>query len=276
MARPQVAVPPPSGLSPSEVHDGSDPGKPVSRFFTISVIVLALALFASLIALGTWQVQRRAWKLDLIERVEQRVHAAPVAAPERGQWPKIKPAIDEYRHVRLTGTFLHDRETLVQASTVQGSGFWVLTPLQAADGTTVLVNRGFVLPELRDRAARAPSTLPGEASVAGLLRITEPGGGFLRKNDAKGNRWYSRDVQAIAAAQGLQNVAPFFVDADASSPAPGQSLREAPEARQLPEPQGGLTVISFYNNHLVYALTWYGLALMVLGGAWVVLRERRR
>lgn len=276
MARPHVAAPPPSGLSASDVHDGSDPGKPVSRFFKTLVVVLALVLFASLVALGTWQVQRRAWKLDLIERVEERVHAAPVAAPERGQWPQIKPAIDEYRHVRVTGTFLHDRETLVQANTVQGSGFWVLTPLQAADGTTVLVNRGFVLPELRDRATRAPSTLPGEASVTGLLRITEPGGGFLRKNDAPGNRWYSRDVQAIAAAQGLQNVAPFFVDADANAPAPGQSLREAPEARQLPEPQGGLTVISFYNNHLVYALTWYGLALMVLGGAWVVLRERRR
>ena len=276
MARPHVVAPPPSGLSPSVELSGNDAGKPVSRSSTTLVIVLAFSLFAILIALGTWQVQRRAWKLDLIERVEQRVHAAPVTAPERDQWPQIRTAIDEYRHVRITGTFLHDRETLVQASTVQGSGFWVLTPLQAADGTTVLINRGFVLPELRDRATRAPSTLPGETSVTGLLRITEPGGGFLRKNDAKGDRWYSRDVQAIAAAQGLQNVAPFFVDADANAPAPDQPLRESPEARRLSEPLGGLTVIAFYNNHLVYALTWYGLALMVLGGAWVVLRERRR
>lgn len=276
MARPQVAAKAVSRLPLPARRDTNASAKRTSWLFTTSIALLGLVLFASLVALGTWQVQRRVWKLDLIERVEQRVHGAPVAAPVPGDWPQVSAANDSYRHVRVTGTFVHDRETLVQASTVEGSGFWVLTPLQAADGTTVLVNRGFIPPESRDRATRASSTLPGETSVAGLLRITEPGGGFLRKNDPPGNRWYSRDVQAIAAAQGLQKVAPYFVDADATGPAPGQPPREAPGEQRPSGPIGGLTVIDFHNNHLVYAITWYGLALMVVGGAWIVLRERRR
>jgi surfeit locus 1 family protein len=190
------------------------------------------------------------------------VRAAPVAAPLPAQWPQIDAASDEYRHVALSGTFLHDRETLVQAVTTQGSGFWVLTPLRGADGTTVLVNRGFVPPEMRDRASRGGNEPTGTTTVTGLLRLSEPHGGFLRRNDVAGDRWFSRDVQAIAAARGLPRVAPYFVDADAD---PAQPL-----------PVGGLTVIAFHNSHLVYAITWYGLALMVVGAAWLVRREARR
>ncbi|RYF30541.1 MAG: SURF1 family protein [Comamonadaceae bacterium] len=226
------------------------------------LVLLGVVLFAGFIALGTWQVERRAWKLDLIARVDARVHAAPVAAPAQAQWARISAGNDEYRHVSLAGTFLHDRETLVQALTTQGSGFWVLTPLRAADGSSVLVNRGFVPADARDRAARAANEPSGHLTVTGLLRLTEPGGGFLRRNDAASDRWFSRDVQAIAAARGLSNVAPYFVDADAN---PAQRL-----------PVGGLTVIAFHNSHLVYAITWYGLALMVVGGAWLVRRESRR
>ncbi len=111
------------------------------------------AAFAGFVALGTWQVQRRAWKLDLIERVDQRVHAPAVAAPGPERWTQVNAASDEYRHVSVTGSFLHDRETLVQAVTELGSGYWVLTPLRMADGRTLLVNRGFVPPEQRERAA---------------------------------------------------------------------------------------------------------------------------
>ena len=128
----------------------------------------------------------------------------------------------------------------------------------------VLVNRGFVPADMRDRAARAATEPAGDVTVTGLLRLTEPGGGFLRRNDAAGDRWFSRDVEAIAAARGLTNVAPYFVDADAASN-PAEPL-----------PVGGLTVIAFHNSHLVYAITWYGLALMVVGGAWLVRRESRR
>ncbi len=155
----------------------------------------------------------------------------------------------------------------MQASTRLGAGFWVLTPLQAADGTTVLVNRGFVPPEARERSSRAATEPKGETAVTGLLRITEPKGGFLRKNDPAADRWFSRDVQAIAAARGLGNAAPYFIDAEAMPSAPGA----APAW-----PAGGLTVIAFPNSHLVYAITWYGLALMVAGAAWFVWRDDRR
>ena len=100
--------------------------------------------------------------------------------------------------------------------------------------------------------------------MTGLLRITEPGGGFLRRNDPAAGRWYSRDVAAIAAARGLADVAPYFVDADASSDVPGG-------------PRGGLTIVSFTNHHLIYALTWFVLAIMAAGaGLFMLLPERRR
>lgn len=247
---------------------GADAGPRLrSRATLVALALIAALAFAGFVALGTWQVERRAWKLDLIERVDQRVHGAPVPAPGPAQWPAISAANDEYRRVQATGTFLHDRETLVQASTTLGAGHWVVTPLRQADGTTVLVNRGFVPPERRDPSTRGTDAPRGETTVIGLLRITEPGGGFLRRNDPAGNRWHSRDVAAIAAARGLDRVAPYFIDAQAEPAAPGA-------AERWPVP--GLTVISFPNNHLVYALTWYGLALMVAGAAWYVGREESR
>ncbi|WP_315796247.1 SURF1 family protein [Bradyrhizobium sp. SZCCHNRI3043] len=218
-----------------------------------------VACVAMLLALGVWQIERRAWKLDLIDRVERRVHAAPVPAPSPADWPAIDRSDDEYKLITLSGRFLNDRETLVQALTVEGSGYWVVTPLQTAGGA-VLVNRGFVPADRRDPASRSAGNRNGAVNVTGLLRISEPGGGFLRHNDPAGNRWYSRDVAAIAAARGLSDVAPFFVDADAT-PNPGGL------------PIGGLTVISFPNNHLVYALTWFTLALMLAGAGLQRLRR---
>ena len=214
--------------------------------------LVALAGVAGLIALGVWQIERRAWKLALIDRVEQRIHAVPEPLPAPASWPAIDAAHDEYRRITVTGQFLHDRETLVQAVTEEGPGFWVLTPLQTADGTVVLINRGFVPPARRDPASRLGGNPTTPVAITGLLRLTEPKGGFLRSNDPAGDRWYSRDVEAIAAAQGLPRTAPFFIDADAT-PNPGGY------------PRGGLTVVTFHNNHLIYALTWFGLAIMLAG-----------
>jgi surfeit locus 1 family protein len=226
--------------------------------------VVAVFLFAGFFALGTWQVQRRAWKLDLIARVDQRVHAPAVAAPGPQAWPHVSADADEYRHVSVAGRYEYDKETLVQASTALGSGYWVMTPLRQPDASVVLVNRGFVPGDQRDRITH-PGQTGGDTTVTGLLRISEPHGGFLRNNDPLANRWYSRDVQAIAAAHGLSHVAPYFVDAAAdASAAPGTW------------PAGGMTVIAFHNSHLVYAITWYTLALMVAGAAFYTLREERR
>lgn len=249
------------------------PRGPRSCLAKTALTAFALLAFAFFAFLGTWQVKRLAWKLDLIERVDRRVHAPAVDAPGPAGWPAIDAATAEYRHVRLHGTYLHDRETLVQAVTTIGSGFWVLTPMRQADDTIVLVNRGFVPPEAREHATRLATEIQGQTIVTGLLRLSEPKGGFLRQNDPAGRRWFSRDVQAIAMAQGLasDHVAPYFVDADASPSAASPGMPAS--APSMAWPVGGLTVVSFQNNHLVYAITWYALALMVAGAFWYVRRS---
>ncbi|MGM9426039.1 SURF1 family protein [Hydrogenophaga sp. MI9] len=241
----------------------------VLRRWTLAV--LGLLLFCGFLVLGTWQVQRRAWKLALIERVEQRVHAAPVALPPPGEWGRVTAAGHEYLPVMLEGRWLAPATVLVQAVTELGNGFWVMTPLQRGDGTQVWVNRGFVPEAQRERWVRVGAGANADADapqrIEGLLRLNEPGGGFLRTNDPAQQRWYSRDVVAMGQARELSRAAPFFVDAGL----PGRSAVVADG------PQPGLTVIRFANSHLVYAITWYTLALMVVGAAWTVARlERRR
>ncbi|GEP00667.1 SURF1 family protein [Methylobacterium haplocladii] len=238
---------------------GPLPRRSLGLLFALNAI--GLLVVASLLGLGIWQVQRRTWKLDLIARVEARIHAEPGPAPGPPDWPAITAEADAYRHLRLTGVFAYDRTTLVQAVTAYGGGFWVLTPLHSEAGFTVLVNRGFVPSDRRAPAGWAQP--PGPVTLTGLLRVTEPGGAFLRTNDPAGDRWYSRDVAAIARARGLFDVAPYFVDADAGS-----------DAGRLPV--GGLTVVSFRNDHLVYALTWFVLAAMAAGALVYLDREALR
>jgi len=229
---------------------------------TRRAVFAAAALIAAigLAALGVWQLERRVWKHELVAAVEARIHAAPVAAPGPGAWDAVDAKDDAYRRVTATGVFRHDRETLVQAVTDRGPGFWVLTPLETP-GFILLVNRGFVPKDRRDATSRAAGNVAGTVTVTGLLRVTEPGGAFLRSNDLVANRWFSRDVEAIAKARGLSNVAPYFIDADAS-PNPGSY------------PVGGLTVVRFPDNHLVYALTWFALCALSLFFAWRLWRIR--
>ena len=224
-------------------------------------LALALAglMTAVFLGLGIWQIQRLGWKLDLIERVEARVHAAPL--PLRDVLA-MAPEDQEYRHVTVSGQFDHGGETLVQAVTELGGGYWVLTPLRTDDGQQVLINRGFVPPDRADPQTRPEGQPTGPVTLSGLARLTEPGGAFLRSNDPGAGRWYSRDVAAIAAARGLQT-APIFIDAD-DAPQPGGY------------PVGGLTVIAFRNTHLIYALTWFTLAGIAAAGGWVLLRHERR
>ena len=224
---------------------------------SIGWMTAAIAATLVFIALGTWQVERRAWKLDLLARVDARVTAPAVPAPGRPQWSLLSRNADEYRHVCANGRWMHPQETLVQAVTRLGPGYWVLTPLLRDDGSYLMVNRGYVEPAVAAAATRMAGQTEGPVQVCGLLRMSEPGGAFLRRNLPESNRWYSRDVAAIAASRGLPPaaVAPYFVDAD-DTPNPGGW------------PRGGLTVVQFRNAHLVYALTWYSLALVVPIGLW--------
>lgn len=219
--------------------------------FAIALTLIAALLVTGLCGLGVWQVHRLAWKRDLIARVDARIHAAPAPAPARAG------RRDDYRRVFADGHFVHDRTILVQAATIGGSGYWVMTPLRLRNGTLLLVNRGFVPPDSRTRYDRPQ----GAIRVAGLLRLSEPGGGFLRANDPAHDRWYSRDVSAIAAKRNLTPaITSYFIDAEAGP---------TPDAL----PVGGLTVVQFPDNHLAYAITWFMLAAMGLAAYIFVMRE---
>lgn len=235
------------------------PGARRSRFLPAALLALAAMVF---LMLAGWQMQRRTWKLGLIAAVDARATAQAEPAPGPAAWSGLTAQHDAYRHVSINGTFLNDRETLVQAATELGAGFWVMAPLRTGAGWIVLVNRGFVPDDRADPATRPTGQSAGPATVTGLLRITEPGGSLLQGNDPATGRWYSRDVAAIARARGLTGAAPYFIDADAT-PNPGGL------------PVGGLTVIRFANNHLVYALTWLTLAGLSLAGAVRMLRIGR-
>lgn len=228
-----------------------------ARGLLLPTVFTAVAL-AILLGLGFWQLQRLVWKNDLIARVEARTQAPATPAPAESEWRNVTAERDEYRRVTATGTFLHDRE--VQVYTVMsdepgrrgGPGYWVLTPLQLPSGAFVIVNRGFVPESRKDPATRWEGQVQGTLTVTGLLRMPEEAGYFTPANDPARNAWYRRDPGEIGRALSLERIAPFTIDAD-GTPNPGGL------------PEGGRTRVRFPSNHLQYAVTWFGLALALVG-----------
>ena len=201
-----------------------------------------------LCALGVWQVQRLFWKEALIAQVNTRVHAPAVPAPAGAV-----SATDAYRHVAVRGRFLNGDEAQIYALTDLGPGYWVMTPLRADNGAVIFINRGYVPMDQKAPATRAAGQTDAEVTVTGLLRLTEARGWlFSQPNDPAHDLWYRRDVAALAHSRRLGAVTSYFIDADAT-PNPGGW------------PRGGLTVIKFPNSHLVYAITWFSLAAMLIG-----------
>ncbi len=220
---------------------------------------LATALMAAfLIGLGVWQLQRLAWKEGLIREIDERTTAAPVALPSRSTWPDLRPDDYAYRHVSATGTFDHDAEIHVfrplgeSRGPAHGVGDLVLTPLRLEGGGSVIVNRGFVPAEKLDPATRPEGQIPGRVTITGLMREPESRNLFTPNDDPTRNQWFTRDPLAIAAFLHLDDAAPFTIDQDVSA-IPGGL------------PQGGETILDIPNNHLSYALTWFGLAAGLLG-----------
>ncbi|ODU92854.1 MAG: hypothetical protein BGP23_13355 [Lysobacterales bacterium 66-474] len=235
----------------------------VSGKFALWMVLLA-AFFAGFVLLGNWQVRRYHLKLRISHEMQTRVHAAPVPAPGPPQWPHAERM--QYLHVELRGRYLAGAQTLVRGASRDGYGFWVMAPLQTDRGFIVLVNRGYIPDSLPAQPAFARIKPPiGEVALTGLLRASEPRGGFLRHNQPEKNLWYSRDVAAIAAARDLPagGVAPYFVDADAV-------------AGSSPWPMAGLTNVHLYNHSLGYAITWYLLALGTALAAGIVIRHERK
>jgi surfeit locus 1 family protein len=221
-----------------------------------------LIALAILLSLGVWQLERKAWKESLITQIETRAHGAPGDIVPEAQWPGWRATDDEFRHVRVTGTFLHDKEIAVHGlmSAQRGSpvqGFYIFTPLHLPGGAIIMVNRGFVPSELRDSASRMDTQPAGDVTVTGLVRAPDHRGWFLLDNRPERDEWFTRDITAMAHARGLERVAPFWIDAD-----------PVPTATGWPRP--GQTRLAIPNNHLGYALTWFGLALTLVAvfGAW--------
>lgn len=249
--------------------DPDAPSAPSLRSLIVLTVLVAGA-FAILLGLGFWQLERKAWKEDIVAKIEARAYGSPVAPPPEAAWPGFEREAPDYQRVTLTGTFEHDAEALVHGFVGQGrgtvlQGFFVMTPLRLADGARVLVNRGIVPTELAAPAARAQGQVEGPVTVTGLLRAPERRGYFTPPDTPGRNEFFVRDPAVIAEAKGLARVAPFYVDADASANPGGW-------------PRGGGTELSIRNNHLEYALTWFGLALGLLGvyGAYLAGALRRR
>jgi surfeit locus 1 family protein len=214
-----------------------------------SPLVAGLATLAAilvLIALGTWQLERRAWKHAILERIAAHMASPPVDLPDEIS----TPADWDYRPVQVTGRLLHDREMPLSARSYQGSiGYQIVTPLQRSDGAgAVLVNRGWVPVDKLDPAARPGSQPDGEVTVTGIARVPAIGGWMAPDNRPADNVWYSVDFAAMAAHAGLPAVAPVVVEAGPTAPG---TL-----------PVGGQTNVNIADNHLQYALTWYSLAIV--------------
>ena len=226
-----------------------------------------LAAAAVLIGLGVWQLERLAWKNEIVARIAQRANAAAKPLPPQADWPQLVAGDHEYERFAVTGFLEATRETLIYRSTgkVAGAqaqpGYWVMLPLLLADGSRVLVNRGFIALASKDRSKRAEPDR-AEVTITGLLRLTEPRGYFTPPDNPAKAEWFTRDINGIAAALKLESVAPFSIDQDAHIAAPGL-------------PAGGATVIDIPNNHLSYALTWFGLAA-ALGGVFTAFAMRGR
>lgn len=233
--------------------------------------IVALAVTAALVWLGLWQLQRLAWKEALIRTVSERTVAPPVALPARADWAALRPDDYEYRRVTATGRFDHADEVHVYRPLIEargpyhGLGDLVLTPFRLESGGTVVVDRGFVPNEKLDPSSRTAGQVAGEVTLTGLMRSPQDRNSFTPADDVVRNQWFTVDPAAIARLFHIDDAAPFVIDADA-----GQSPGGLP--------QGGETVLDFPNNHLSYALTWFGLAAALVGvfTVWALRQVRGR
>ena len=228
-----------------------------------SLLVPAVLAFAVLVALGTWQIQRKAWKEQVIATLTERLQALPELLPPPATWPALDQASDEYRRVRFNAEFKTAKEALVFATAsafrpdVKGQGYWIFTPARLADGSVVVVNRGFV-PSSEAKTLSNQAT-PGIVGITGTIRWPEASHWFTPKANPAENMWFVRDPALMAAARGWGPIAPFYVEQESPVPPGGW-------------PQPGKLVPSVPDNHLQYAVTWFGLALVlaVLFVVWAV------
>jgi surfeit locus 1 family protein len=242
--------------------------RPKRRKATVlDATMLAFACAAILIGLGVWQLDRKAWKENLIATINSRLAHAPEDLPPRANWPRLREDGDEFRRVTFPAEFLDGEEALVYTAgsplrpDVKGPGYWVFSPARLAGGSIILINRGFVPIDRKDPATRAEGTPRGTIDLVGVMRWPEPRSNFTPADDPSNNVWFLRDSNSIATFKKWTTAAPFYVDQEGPAPAGG-----------LPKP--GKLEVHLPDNHLQYAITWFGLAL-ALAGVYVVWLARQ-
>lgn len=210
--------------------------------------VISVPALIVLLALGTWQMNRLAWKEGLIRAFAERVNAeALTTAPPGGALDDL-----EYRRVRLSGRYLNDQEMFLAGRTFNGRGGWaILTPFRSDDGALVIVDRGWVPLDRKDPRTRQQSLIEGPTTVEGLIRRPNLRTYFTPENEPNKNLWFSADVQAMAKKAGLPEVRPYLIE----------GLRQV-----IPGgfPVGGEIQVALRNDHLQYAITWYSLAIALV------------
>jgi len=239
----------------------------------IGMTVFALVMTAILTGLGFWQIERGNEKHALIAALNARLSAEPVPLPPPAEWPQLNAANDEFRRVRFTATFENKPDAMIYTSSsavrsdVKSPGAWAFLPVRLETGEQVVVNAGYVPNEMQRRAeedrAVAPLLTGKPETLTGYLRFPEhPGLLTAHQNEPK-RLWFIRDVIGIAASLNWGQVAPFYIDLEAPVP-----------AGDVPKP--GALVPKLRDNHLQYAITWFGLALAVFGtyGFWLFGRRR--
>ncbi len=217
--------------------------RPLPIFTAVSLVMLAV-----LVGLGVCQMQRLHWKLGLIAQVNRNLTVPPISLDAALKLGKDA----EYRRVALIGRYDHTKEAYVYGLVEGAPIYHVVTPLTTEDGRIVLVNRGIVPDDMLDPATRRAGQVPGIVTVIGIWRTPGPPGFFTPAPDLVHRIWYARDLTAIAIADRIAPAAPVIVEADAA-PNPGRW------------PEGGHTVVIFRNEHLQYAITWFALAVALIG-----------
>lgn len=236
------------------------------RLKLISGIVVLLAL-AILLSLGTWQVRRMEWKEALLAQIETRRKAEPVELAKAEQ-AFASGQDQEYLRVRAQGAFDHTKERHFFATDAGRTGFYVYTPLNLQDGRSLLVNRGFVPYDFKEPEKRLAGEVQGTVTLSGYLRNRLEGkpSSLVPDNDPQKNIFYWKDWTAMVQTVDLDpsKVVPFFVDVDETVQSPGGW------------PKGGVTQFELPNNHLQYAVTWYGLAAALAGVALAMAFRRQK
>ncbi len=230
----------------------------------LAFLAFSVLAFALLVWLGTWQVQRLQWKEDLIARIGAQKASEPLAVTEVAARQRVGEDV-EFLRAGATGRLLHERELFVFATVGGQMGWKVVTPLETPDGAMVLVDRGFIPYELKQPETRPESRPAGIVTVTGTVRTYASGRApFAPDNDAEANIWHWWALPAMAEAAGIERPLPFILQAE---PRPGAPAW--PEA-SIPDP----TLIP--NRHLGYALTWFGLAamLLIVNGLYLIRRLR--